>query len=125
VSAALSRLGNPARIVEAARAGRFVLVMSPQLRNELDEVLSRPKVAGRLDPDALAQVRGAIDTAPVTPDPPAVAVSRDPKDDYLIALARHSEAACLVSGDADLTVLADLVPPVMTPAAFLDVLSTW
>ena len=125
MSAALSRLGNPARIVEAARAGRFVLVISPQLRSELDDVLSRPKIAGRLDPDALAQVREAINAAPVTPDPPAVAVSRDPKDDYLIALAHHSEAACLVSGDADLTVLADLVPPVMTPAAFLDVLSTW
>lgn len=99
--------------------------MSPQLRAELDDVLSRPKVARRLDPDALEQLRGAIDTAPVTPDPPAEAVSRDPKDDYLIALAHHSEAVCLVSGDADLTVLADLVPPVMTPAVFLEVLSTW
>ena len=125
VSAALSRLGNPAQIVEAARAGRFVLVVSPKLRAELEEVLSRPKVVARLDPDAVVHLREVIAAAPVTPDPPAAAVSRDPKDDYLIALAQHSAAACLVSGDQDLTVLADLVPPVMTPAAFLAELSTW
>lgn len=125
VSAALSRLGNPARIVEAARAGRFVLVMSPKLRAELDDVLSRPKIASRLDAEALDQVRRAIAAAPVTPDPPAVSVSRDPKDDYLIALAQRSGAACLVSGDEDLTVLTDIDPPVRTPAAFLEELETW
>ncbi len=125
MSAALSRLGNPARIVEAAGAGRFVLVVSPKLRAELDDVLSRPKVAARLDSEALEHLREVIAAAPVTPDPPSVAVSRDPKDDYLIALAQRSEAACLVSGDEDLTVLVDIVPPVRTPAAFLEELSTW
>lgn len=125
MSAALSRLGNPAKIIEAARAGRFVLVMSPKLRAELDDVLSRPKIARRLDPEALEQLRGAIAAAPVIADPPAVAVSRDPKDDYLIALAQSSGAACLVSGDADLTVLANVLPPVRTPAAFLGELRTW
>ncbi|MGH9011446.1 MAG: putative toxin-antitoxin system toxin component, PIN family, partial [Acidimicrobiia bacterium] len=92
---------------------------------ELDDVLSPPKVARRLDPEALEQLHEAIAAAPVTADPPTVAVSRDPKDDYLIALAKGSEAACLVSGDEDLTVLADVVPPVRTPAAFLDELSSW
>jgi hypothetical protein len=59
----LSRLGNPARIVEAARAGRFVLVMSPKLRAELDDVLSWPKVAARLDPEALEHLREMIGAA--------------------------------------------------------------
>jgi putative PIN family toxin of toxin-antitoxin system len=99
--------------------------MSPKLRAELEDVLSRPKIASRLDAEALDQVRRAITAAPVTPDPPAAAVSRDPKDDYLIALAQRSEAACLVSGDEDLTVLTDVAPPVRTPAAFLAELETW
>jgi predicted nucleic acid-binding protein len=56
VSATLSRLGNPARIIEA-RSGRFVLVMSPKLHAELEDVLSRPKIATRLDAEALDHVR--------------------------------------------------------------------
>ena len=75
-------------------------MMSPKLRAELDDVLTRPKVARRLDPEGLEQLRGAIAAAPVTTDPPAV-------------------------GDGDLTVLVDVVPPVRTPAAFLEDLSTW
>lgn len=50
-------------------------------------------------------------------------ISRDPTDDYLLALARFAGAAYLVSGDKDLTVLKDVVPPVLTPAAFLETLS--
>lgn len=125
VSAALSRLGNPAKIVEAARVGRFVLVTSPKLLAELNDVLSRPKIASRLDPEGLQRLREILAAAPVTADPPAAALSRDPKDDYLIALAQRTGAECLVSGDGDLTVLGDIVPPVTTPAAFLEVLSTW
>lgn len=125
VSAALSTLGNPAKIVEAARAGRFVLVASPKLLAELNDVLNRPKIATRLDPEGLRRLREVLAATPVTGDPPAVAVSRDPKDDYLVALAQRSEAECLVSGDKDLTVLGDLVPRVRTPAAFLEDLSTW
>lgn len=121
----MSRLGNPAKIIEAARAGRFVLVTSPRLLAELNDVLSREKIAARLDPDGLARLREVLAAAPVRADPPAVAVSRDPKDDYLIALAQRSGAECLVSGDQDLTVLADMAPPVRTPAAFIEELSTW
>lgn len=125
VSAALSRLGNPAKIVEAARVGRFVLVTSPKLLAELNDALSRTKIASRLDPEGLQRLREVLAAAPVTGDPPAVAASRDPKDDYLIALAQRTEAECLISGDKDLTVLGDLVPPVRTPAAFLEDLSAW
>jgi putative PIN family toxin of toxin-antitoxin system len=99
--------------------------MSPKLRAELEDVLSRPKITSRLDAEALDQVRQAIAAATITPDPTAVAVSRDPKDDYLIALAQRSGAACLVSGDADLTVLTEVVPPVRTPVVFLEELETW
>lgn len=45
--------------------------------------------------------------------------SRDPKDDYLIALAQTAKVDALISGDVDLLVLTDLVPPVMRPADFL------
>lgn len=119
VSAALSPMGNPAKVVEAIRSGLVILVVSPHLLAELDEVLARPKLRARLDPDALLSLRLVLGAAPAVDDPAPIAVSRDPKDDYLIALARQAGADCIVSGDADLTVLADLVPPVRSPAAFL------
>ena len=71
----------------------------------------------KLDHDALSSLRRVLAAAPAVDDPVAVSVSRDPKDDYLIALARQAGADCIVSGDADLSVLDDLVPPVRTPAA--------
>lgn len=119
VSAALSPTGNPAGIIEAVRSGRVVLIVSPQLLAELDDVLGRAKFATRLDPDTLSSLRRVLAAAPAVEDPVAVSVSRDPKDDYLVALARQAGADCIVSGDADLTVLDDLVPPVRSPAAFL------
>lgn len=54
-------------------------------------------------------------------DPPMAAPSTpDPDDDYLVALAQKAGANCLVSGDGDLTGLADSQPPVFTPRAFFD-----
>ncbi|MHB1549246.1 MAG: hypothetical protein ACYCV5_06710 [Acidimicrobiales bacterium] len=57
--------------------------------------------------------------APLVEDPAAEAVSRDPADDYLIALARASTADRVISGDKDLVSLDDLEPPVLTPAQAL------
>jgi predicted nucleic acid-binding protein len=37
----------------------------------------------------------------------------------VIALARHSRADLIISGDRDLTGLADPRPPVLTPREFL------
>ncbi len=51
------------------------------------------------------------------------AVSRDPDDDYLVALAQSANVDHLVSGDKDLTSLATLSPPVLLPAEFLDLLA--
>lgn len=118
VSAALSPSRTPARIVEAIRAGRLILVVSPTLLAELNDVLARPRLAARLDATALRLLRGALEAAPVIEEP-APLVSRDPKDDYLIPLARSSGADFLISGDKDLTDLVDILPPVMTPAAFI------
>jgi predicted nucleic acid-binding protein len=49
-------------------------------------------------------------------------VTRDPADDYLLALALTAEASAIVSGDADLTELASAPVTVLTPRAFLEAL---
>jgi uncharacterized protein len=68
-------------------------------------------------------VQALAQTATIIDDPDAApAVSPDPDDDYLVALARSAEAAYVVSGDHHLSDLADSEPPVLAPRAFPDLL---
>ncbi len=122
VAAAITPHGVCGRLVDAAIAGRWKPVASPQVLAELSEVLLREKFRRWLTVDDAEQfVAGIASIADVVDDPPPLdkAVSADPDDDYLIALALAEGVSALVSGDHHLTDLIDLVPPVMTPAAFL------
>ena len=89
-------------------------------------MLSYPKIEDHLEAGrGLAFLRMLAEDAIVALDPdPAgsgatVQVS-DPNDEYLLRLA-VSAAAVIVSGDRDLTILADRFP-VYTPADFLALL---
>jgi putative PIN family toxin of toxin-antitoxin system len=75
-----------------------------------------------------AEVRELVDdlaaVATVMRDPPdPVAITRDPNDDYLVALALAAQVDALISGDRDLTDLRDPPVSVLTPRTFLDRLS--
>ena len=123
VSAFISRRGgSPDRIVRAWREGAFELVVSPHLIAELPEVLARPKFALQAaDGRAEAYLAAIADDAIQVEDPlNPPSVSSDRGDDYLIALARAAHADLIVSGDAHLTQLTGLVPPVLTPRQFVD-----
>jgi uncharacterized protein len=122
VSAFISpRGGSPDRVVRAWREGAFELVVSAQLIAELSDVLARPKFAvqaaeGRAEAYVAALAGDAV-TVEDPSDPPAV--SPDPGDDNLIALARAGHADVIVSGDTHLLDLVDLEPRVLTPRQFV------
>jgi len=84
--------------------------------------LARPKFAtqsasGRAAAYVTALAAGAV----VLADPATVpALCRDPDDDYLLALAVAGRAYVVVSGDRDLTELADPPVQILTPRAFID-----
>ncbi|HZI97489.1 MAG TPA: putative toxin-antitoxin system toxin component, PIN family [Actinomycetales bacterium] len=123
VAAAITPRGTCGRLLEAAIEGRWQLVASPQLLAELGTVLSRDKFRRWLsDDEAVRFVAGVSVLADVIPDPPAASrrQTADPKDEFLIALARGADVEALIFGDPDLTGLVDQVPPVLSPAAFLD-----
>lgn len=125
VSAAISPHGVPAQIVGAWSDERFELVISQAVLEELREVLLRPSFRRWITTQEAAEyVDGLEDDTDLVPDPEEVPfVSRDPDDDYLIALARSARADYIVSGDQDLTSVEDLELPVLTPRAFLNLLA--
>jgi putative PIN family toxin of toxin-antitoxin system len=120
VSALITPTGRPAKLLLAARAGSFELIVSPQLLDELEGVLRREKFRRYVD---LGGVTAYLDllrrAAQLVADPetPPPIRCTDPDDDYLIALA-HSQSAALVSGDSDLLELAEEIP-VFLPADFI------
>lgn len=120
VAALLSSDGAPARLMRDLEEGLFDAVVCPRLLAEVDGVLARPKIAHRVDhTTAAAFVSWLARIAVSVPDPEHVAaVSPDPDDDYLIALARIGRAQIIVSGDSHLLGIAELTPRVLAPAAF-------
>jgi putative PIN family toxin of toxin-antitoxin system len=125
VSAAITPDGVASRIVAAGVEGRFEFLLCPRLVAELTDVLGRPKVARlvgqehrhRFLDEVLAACRDVNDPAEIP------TVSRDPDDDYLLALAVEHDAERIVTGDADLLDIVDPPVPVTGLRAFLELLA--
>ena len=124
VSALIAR--SPAqtsrKLVDAAFSGAWQLVVSPHLLEELEDVIHRDKfrqwvTVAEADRFLAEVARRAVVVADAPQPWPTV--TRDPDDDYLVALARSVGADVIISGDPHLTGLTDLVPPVLRPADFL------
>jgi len=120
ISALISPSGAPAQVLRAVLAGEVIAVVSPRLVEELSSVLARPKFrrwVSLSDAEEFANaVAARAELHADTPHPPRV--TRDPEDDYLVALSVGSGAP-LVTGDADL-LDADLDPRALSPRALLD-----
>ena len=125
VSALITPRGASARLLVELRAGAFELIVSPQLLDELRDVLWRPKFrryATEAEVEAYVDLtrREAMlfdDVEPPTSGPSPI----DPDDRFPVDLARMAGAHTLVSGDAHLLELRPVVP-VMTPGEFLETL---
>jgi uncharacterized protein len=122
VSAAIQR-GASHRIVESWLTGtaHFEVVMCPALLGEIREVLTtRPRLRKWISLETATLFVDTIGTLiDLVDDPTEIHTkTRDPNDDYLIALARANEVELIVSGDKDLLEWETQQPPVVTPAQF-------
>jgi putative PIN family toxin of toxin-antitoxin system len=119
ISGVLSAKGSSAEILRANRDGQFELVVSELLLAELKRTLAYPKLRKRIAPEQAAAFanwihdHGSLAEDPASPPPLG---SRDPDDDYLLALA-IDRRAYLVTGGQDLLVPSDDLP-ILTPAQF-------
>jgi uncharacterized protein len=121
VSAVLATGGPPAEIVDRWREGEFDVIVSPKLLDELEGVLLRPRFRTAVDESTARTFVTALSAEALfvedPDDPPAV--TPDPNDDYLMALASTARADAVVSGDAHLTGMVAPEPPVLTPRQLL------
>ena len=120
ISATLSPRGSPARVLRLWVEGWYDLVCSPLLLDELERSLLRPKLQQHVQPDETAELLDHLrERSLMIADPQVLpdVLSRDPDDNYLIALASKSRSL-LVSGDTDLLRLSDQIP-VYSPAESL------
>lgn len=121
ISGLIAPAGVTSEIIRAWQRGLFEMVVSPQLLDVLASTLLRPKFRRWItENDAVAFVEILRLAAVVVDDPPSPEPpSRDPSDDYLIALARAAGASVIVSGDGDLLSIDGAEPPVVTPRRLL------
>ncbi|MBU0705106.1 MAG: putative toxin-antitoxin system toxin component, PIN family [Chloroflexi bacterium] len=127
ISGLISPLGAPAKIIRHWRQGDFLLLTSPVLLAELRRVLEYPRIFDRLgwsDKERAQFVESVETLALVTPGTLTLpGVTRDPKDDPVVACAVEGRAGCIVSGDQDLLVLgAYRQVRMVTPREFLSLL---
>lgn len=100
LSALLVRGTPPDRLYEAWRQGRFDLVSCERQIEELNRVSRRPGLRERLRPAEAGRLVNEIRRLALLFEPAGtVAVSPDPDDDFLLAVAESAGADFLVTGD--------------------------
>jgi len=110
------------------RKGAYILVTSPQILEEVHEVLLRPKIisyTGLSIKETNEFVEKIIQRAYVTEGKQlSHSVSRDLKDDKFLSCAVEAKADYIITGDQDLLVLKVYKEiNILTPREFLDILS--
>ena len=124
VSGTIAEAGFPARIVDAAIAGRIQFVISPILVDEYLEVIERPRIARKYTQiqERLDKIRRYLhlDTIFVSGIPTAPIVLDDPDDDFILACAEEGRARYVVSGDHHLLALHEYRGiEILTPREFV------
>ena len=120
--------GGPVhQVVWAGLQGSFVLLLPEELLQELSRKIHEKKyLANRISPEDLQEFVHLVSELgelipPIGMEIPAV--TRDPKDDYLLAYALIGEADYLMSGDADLLILEQIGElRIVSPRAFSGIL---
>lgn len=112
ISAFISPVGAPARLISLARAGLVLVVLSDYLVDEIQDVVRRPRILRRLkleplDIDFIVQEL-LLGSAYVVTDG-TLRLCRDPDDDAILETAIRGRANFLVTRDDDMKRDPDLI----------------
>lgn len=103
-------------------AQKVSLIFSEELMQEFVSVTGRPKFARYFNLQTVEELLSVIhEVATFVQVTTTVSICRDPKDDFLLALALDSNADVLITGDSDLLELEQVGGTrIMTLSSFLD-----
>lgn len=102
ISGLISPGGVPARLLDAWLDGRFTLISHGLQLDELRDVTRRPKIRALIRPAEAGRLVNLIAALAEMPARlPPVERSRDPRDDFLLALCEAAHVEWLVTGDKD------------------------
>jgi len=121
ISALFDDSSIPAKALKKARANG-VIVVSDEVAAEYVQVFSRAKFDKYVPVSyRFAFIENIISNALPVIIEAAVTLCRDPRDNKFLSLAVTSNAACIVSGDADLLILHPFQDiSIVKPADFLN-----
>ncbi len=127
VSALIAPRSIPAKILSLAREGKFALVISPKIIQEIRRVLGYPKIAARLKKHQVSTDEVEVFLEKITQaahSTPGIlqvdTVQDDPADNDILACALEGEADFIVSGDHHFTDLKSFQGiRIVDPATFL------
>jgi uncharacterized protein len=125
VSGILVEEGACAKILQAARGGRILMILSPAILAEFEMVIRRSHIAGKY-PAARDRAHDFVlfliaNAEFVEGDVKRTGlVAADPKDDMVVACALEGNAEFIVSGDQHLTDLNEFEGiPILPPSVFV------
>ena len=103
-------------------SGKIRLIFSLELIKEIEATIAKPKLKKYFLSDGLVEMltmfEPFIDLVEVKS---VVSVCRDPKDNFLLELAKDSKADYILTGDKDLLAIAKFgKTKIMTVTSFLD-----
>jgi len=130
VSAILSKKSTPGRILEMAIQGKFLLVMSPYIWDEMERAFQYQRIVKVLKQKDIppAEIKAFLSilkdiSLTVAGSVAVEAVKDDPLDNPIVACAVEGEADFIVSGDHHLTDLgAYRHIRIVNPAIFLGII---
>ena len=109
------------KIDSLLKGNHIVLLFSQQLLEEFIEVSQRPKFRKYFSPQDIDKLIATINIkAEFITIKSNIVLCRDPKDNFLLTLAKDGKASHLITGDKDLLVLKKIgKTEILTIAAYL------
>lgn len=110
ISAVIAPKGLPNKLIRAWQKDRIILIFSPRLIRELEEVSQRDKfkqyhLFTEQAVELIDNIKAFAEIITSIPEEQLSIRSRDPKDDKLLACALSANVDYLITGDEDLLIL--------------------
>lgn len=127
VSGTIGNSGSPFIILEAWRKGRFILITSQTLIDEVERVFCYPRIQKKYhitEKQVTNALKNLINYSIATPRNIKLSViTKDPPDNEVLIAALEGEADYIVTGDADLLELKSYKGiKIVLPSEFLELL---